>query len=78
MASMRIVSTAACMAQSGKVADRFLADLHSLYERRMAASPWAEEEVLDVAAVEQEIKRLGGELADVRVKMKLYLKELGQ
>ena len=36
-----------------------------------------EEEEIDVAAVEQEIERLEGELAEVRVKMKQYLKELG-
>ncbi|MCO5097499.1 MAG: type I restriction-modification system subunit M [Rhodocyclaceae bacterium] len=36
-----------------------------------------EEEEIDVAAVEQEIERLESELAEVRVKMKQYLKELG-
>jgi len=36
-----------------------------------------EEEEIDVAAVEQEIERLEGELAEVRAKMKQYLKELG-
>jgi type I restriction enzyme M protein len=36
-----------------------------------------EEEEIDVAAVEQEIERLEGELADVRLRMKQYLKELG-
>ncbi len=36
-----------------------------------------EEEEIDVAAVEQEIERLEGELAEVRVRMKQYLKELG-
>ena len=37
-----------------------------------------EEEVeIDVAAVEQEIEKLEAELAEVRVKMKAYLKELG-
>ena len=36
-----------------------------------------EEQEIDVAAVEQEIERLEGELAEVRAKMKQYLKELG-
>jgi len=36
-----------------------------------------EEEEIDVAAVEQEIERLESELAEVRVRMKQYLKELG-
>jgi type I restriction enzyme M protein len=36
-----------------------------------------EEEEIDVAAVEQEIERLEGELAEVRARMKQYLKELG-
>jgi type I restriction enzyme M protein len=36
-----------------------------------------EEEEIDVAAVEQEIERLEGELAEVRTRMKQYLKELG-
>lgn len=36
-----------------------------------------EEEEIDVAAVEQEIERLEAELAEVRVRMKQYLKELG-
>jgi type I restriction enzyme M protein len=36
-----------------------------------------EEEEVDVAAVEQEIERLEGELAEVRARMKQYLKELG-
>lgn len=36
-----------------------------------------EEEEIDVAAVEQEIERLEGEMAEVRAKMKQYLKELG-
>ena len=36
-----------------------------------------EEEEIDVAAVEQEIERLEAELAEVRVRMKHYLKELG-
>lgn len=37
-----------------------------------------EEEVeIDVAAVEQEIERLEGELAEVRARMKQYLRELG-
>ncbi len=36
-----------------------------------------EEEEIDVAAVQKEIARLEGELAEVRVKMKQYLKELG-
>ena len=36
-----------------------------------------EEEEIDVAAVEKEIERLEGELAEVRAKMKTYLKELG-
>ena len=36
-----------------------------------------EEEVIDVAAVEQEIERLEGELLGVRARMKQYLKELG-
>lgn len=36
-----------------------------------------EEEEIDVAAVEQEIQRLEAELAEVRVRMKQYLKELG-
>ena len=36
-----------------------------------------EEEEIDVAAVEKEIERLESELADVRAKMKQYLKELG-
>ena len=36
-----------------------------------------EEEEIDVAAVEQEIERLEVELAEVRAKMKTYLKELG-
>ena len=36
-----------------------------------------EEEEIDVAAVEREIERLEGELAEVRTKMKQYLKELG-
>ncbi|KAB2901777.1 MAG: type I restriction-modification system subunit M [Dokdonella sp.] len=35
------------------------------------------EEEIDVAAVEQEIERLEGELAEVRLRMKQYLKELG-
>jgi len=36
-----------------------------------------EEEEIDVAAVEKEIERLEGELAEVRIRMKQYLKELG-
>ena len=36
-----------------------------------------EEKAIDVAAVEQEIERLEGELAEVRLRMKQYLKELG-
>ena len=36
-----------------------------------------EEAEIDVAAVEREIERLEGELAEVRVRMKAYLKELG-
>jgi type I restriction enzyme M protein len=36
-----------------------------------------EEEEIDVAAVEQEIERLETELAEVRLRMKQYLKELG-
>lgn len=36
-----------------------------------------EEEEIDVAAVEQKIERLEGELAEVRARMKTYLKELG-
>jgi type I restriction-modification system DNA methylase subunit len=36
-----------------------------------------EEEEIDVVAVEKEIERLEGELAEVRAKMKTYLKELG-
>ena len=36
-----------------------------------------EEEEIDVAAVEQEIERLESELAEVRSRMKQYLKELG-
>ncbi|OHE56603.1 MAG: type I restriction-modification system subunit M [Thiobacillus sp. GWE1_62_9] len=36
-----------------------------------------EEEEIDVAAVEQDIERLEAELAEVRAKMKTYLKELG-
>lgn len=36
-----------------------------------------EEEEIDVAAVEREIERLEAELAEVRVRMKQYLKELG-
>ncbi|HEY6118116.1 MAG TPA: N-6 DNA methylase, partial [Candidatus Dormibacteraeota bacterium] len=36
-----------------------------------------EEEEIDVAAVERDIERLEGELAEVRVRMKAYLKELG-
>jgi type I restriction enzyme M protein len=36
-----------------------------------------EEEEIDIAAVEQEIERLEGELAEVRARMKQYLKELG-
>ncbi len=36
-----------------------------------------EEEEIDVAAVEREIERLEGELAEVRTRMKRYLKELG-
>lgn len=36
-----------------------------------------EEEEIDVAAVEQEIERLEGELAEVRTRMKQYLRELG-
>jgi type I restriction enzyme M protein len=36
-----------------------------------------EEKEIDVAAVEKEIERLEGELAEVRVRMKEYLKELG-
>ena len=36
-----------------------------------------EEEEIDVAAVEKEIERLEGELAEVRTRMKQYLKELG-
>jgi len=36
-----------------------------------------EEEEIDVAAVEQEIERLEGELAEVRTRMKQYLEELG-
>jgi len=36
-----------------------------------------EEEEIDVAAVEQEIERLEGELLEVRTRMKQYLKELG-
>jgi type I restriction enzyme M protein len=36
-----------------------------------------EEEEIDVAEVERDIERLEGELAEVRVRMKAYLKELG-
>ena len=36
-----------------------------------------EEEDIDIASVQQDIDRLEGELAEVRVKMKAYLKELG-
>lgn len=36
-----------------------------------------EEEEIDVAAIEQDIERLEGELAEVRLEMKRYLKELG-
>lgn len=36
-----------------------------------------EEEEIDVAAVQQEIERLEGELLEVRARMKQYLKELG-
>lgn len=36
-----------------------------------------EEDEIDVAAVEEEIERLEGELTEVRARMKLYLKELG-
>jgi type I restriction enzyme M protein len=36
-----------------------------------------EEEEIDVAAIEQEIERLEGELVEVRARMKQYLKELG-
>jgi type I restriction-modification system DNA methylase subunit len=36
-----------------------------------------EEEEIDVAAVERDIERLEGELAEVRMRMKAYLKELG-
>ena len=36
-----------------------------------------EEEEIDVAAVEKEIEQLEAELAEVRTKMKRYLKELG-
>ena len=36
-----------------------------------------EEEEIDVAAVEREIERLESELAEVRIRMKQYLKELG-
>jgi type I restriction enzyme M protein len=36
-----------------------------------------EEEEIDVAAVEQEIERLEGELAEVRLRMKQYLKRCG-
>ena len=36
-----------------------------------------EEEEIDVAAIEQEIERLEGELAEVRARMKQYLKALG-
>jgi type I restriction enzyme M protein len=36
-----------------------------------------EETEIDVAACEREIERLEGELAEVRVRMKQYLKELG-
>jgi type I restriction enzyme M protein len=36
-----------------------------------------EEEEIDVASVEREIERLEGELAEVRTRMKQYLKELG-
>lgn len=36
-----------------------------------------EEEEIDIAAVQQDIDRLEGELAEVRAKMKRYLKELG-
>ena len=36
-----------------------------------------EEEGIDVAAVEKEIERHEGELAEVRAKMKTYLKEWG-
>jgi type I restriction enzyme M protein len=36
-----------------------------------------EEEEIDIAAVEKEIEQLEAELAEVRVKMKTYLKELG-
>lgn len=36
-----------------------------------------EEEEIDVAVVERQIERLEGELAEVRVRMKQYLKELG-
>ena len=36
-----------------------------------------EEEEIDVAAVEQEIERLESELAEVRLRMRQYLEELG-
>jgi len=38
---------------------------------------YEEEEEIDIAAVEAEIERLEGELAEVRAKMKEYLRELG-
>ena len=36
-----------------------------------------EEEEIDIAAVQQDIERLEGELLEVRAKMKRYLEELG-
>ena len=36
-----------------------------------------EEEEIDIAAVQQDIERLEGELVEVRAKMKRYLEELG-
>ena len=36
-----------------------------------------EEEEIDIAAVQQDIERLEGELVEVRAKMKQYLEELG-
>jgi type I restriction enzyme M protein len=38
---------------------------------------FVEEEEIDIAAVEKEIEQLESELAEVRAKMKQYLKELG-
>src|SRR5262245_36228083 len=56
--------------------DRFV-DASRDYQPGKNQNALLPEEEIDVAAVEREIERLESELAEVRVRMKQYLKELG-